>query len=93
MKTLQLEFVRQDDASRISSTTLSTLASRLGMTEEDVVHSALVRLATMHGLRPVPHYEADDQEVTDEMYQFIHELVDQTGMRVEKSLFDAFDRK
>lgn len=93
MNTLHLQFADQDDAAHISSITLANLASRLGMTAEQVVHLALIRLATTHGLHKPPRYEADDQEVTDDMYHVIHDLVDQRGMRAEKSLFDAFDDK
>lgn len=93
MNTLHLQFPDQDESDRLSFHTLASLASRLGMPPEQVVHRALIRFAAAQGLCTPPRYDADDQEVTDEMYQVIHDLVDQRSMRVEKSLFDAFDEK
>lgn len=86
MKPLLLVFRKVNSRSGITRDRLQALAAKLGMTETQAIHHALAELAR----RELPAYEADDEEVTDEQYALIHQLVDQNAMKVEKSLFGAF---
>lgn len=86
MKPLLLAFRKVNSRTGITRDRLQALAAKLGMTETQTIHHALAELAR----RELPSYEADDEDVTDEQYALIHQLVDQTSMKVEKSLFGAF---
>lgn len=90
MTTLSIHFPEQNSPGRISASTLARLSSHLGMPAEDLVQLAVAQMAATHHLVVSPAYEADDQDVTDAMYQAVVGLVDQSDMLVEKSLFDAF---
>ncbi len=79
---LLFRFRHRDTAYGVSRRTAHALASRMGMSETQVLHVALAKMAHDH----LPAYEPDDGPLTDKQIAAIKKMVPQGRMKVTKSL-------
>jgi hypothetical protein len=83
-KNIWLCFPPADAADAISRATLTRLAFRLGMTEVELIHYALMQLAK----EALPAYEPDDGDLTARQIAAIRKRVPQGHMKsIKSSLF------
>jgi hypothetical protein len=78
-----LRYRDKDTPYGVTRKTTARLASKLGLTETQVVHVALANLAR----QTLPQYEPDDGPLTDAQYAAISKLVPQQGFKPTKKLF------
>lgn len=79
---LLFRFRDRDTAYGVTRRTTHALASRMGMSETQVLHVALAKMAHDH----LPTYEPDDGPLTDKQIAAIRKMVPQGKMKVTKSL-------
>lgn len=73
----------KDSTYGVSRKTVGRMAEEFGLSETQVVHLALARLAQ----QTLPRYEVDDGPLTDRQMKAIGKLALQGGMKVKDSLF------
>lgn len=73
----------RDSTYGVSRRTVGRMAEEFGLSETQVVHLALARLAQ----QTLPRYEVDDGPLTDRQMKAIGKLALQGGMKVKDSLF------
>ena len=78
-----LRYRDSDTAYGVSRKTAGKLAKTLGLTETQVIHVALARLAN----QTLPRYEPDDGPLTERQARAVRKLVPQGGMTDKESLF------
>jgi hypothetical protein len=81
-KALLFRFRARDTAYGVTRKTAHELATHLGMSETQVLHVALAKMAQNH----LPAYEQDDGPLTDRQMSVIKKIVPQGRMKVAKSL-------
>ncbi|MEK6807268.1 MAG: hypothetical protein AABY95_11550 [Pseudomonadota bacterium] len=79
---LLFRFRDRDTAFGVTRRTADTLAKRLGMSETQVLHVALAKMAQ----EQLPAYEQDDGSLSQKQLSAIKRIVPQGYMRVTKSL-------
>jgi hypothetical protein len=79
---LLFRFRNQDTAYGVTRRTAHALASRMGMSETQVLHVALAKMAHDH----LPAYEPDNGPLSDKQIAAIKKMVPQGKMKVTKSL-------
>jgi antitoxin component of RelBE/YafQ-DinJ toxin-antitoxin module len=78
-----LRYRDSDTPYGVSRNTASKLAKTLGLTETQVIHVALARLAS----QTLPRYEPDDGPLTERQAKAIRKLVPQGAMTDKERLF------
>ena len=78
-----LRYRDRDTPYGVSRKTTSKLAKTLGLTETQVIHVALARLAS----QTLPRYEPDDGPLTERQAKAIRKLVPQGEMTDKETLF------
>lgn len=78
-----LRYRDKDTAHGVTRKTATRLAETLGLSETQVVHLALVNLAS----QTLPQYEADNGALSDKQLEAIDALVPQGRMKPAKRLF------
>jgi len=78
-----LRYRDRDTPYGVSRKTTSKLAKTLGLTETQVIHVALARLAS----QTLPRYEPDDGPLTERQARAIRKLVPQGEMTDKETLF------
>jgi hypothetical protein len=78
-----LRYRDNDSAYGVTRKTASKLARTLGLSETQVVHIALAKLAR----QTLPQYEPDDGPLTDAQLAAIDKLVPQGRLKPSKRLF------
>ena len=73
----------KDSTYGVSRKTVGRMAEEFGLSETQVVHLALARLAQ----QTLPRYEVDDGPLTDGQMKAVGKLAHQGGMKVKDSLF------
>ncbi len=79
---LLFRFRDRDTAFGVTRRTADTLAKHLGMSETQVLHVALARMAQ----EQLPAYEQDDGPLTEKQIAAIRRIVPQGHMKISKSL-------
>ena len=79
---LLFRFRERDTAYGVTRRTAHALAARMGMSETQILHVALAKLARDH----LPAYDPDDGPLTDRQIAVIRKRVPQGRMKVTKSL-------
>lgn len=78
-----LRYRDSDTPYGVSRKTASKLAKTLGLTETQVIHVALARLAS----QTLPRYEPDEGALTERQARAIRKVVPQGAMKDKESLF------
>ncbi len=73
----------RDSSYGVSRNTVGRMAREFGLSETQLVHLALARLAE----QTLPGYEPDDGALTERQIKAIRKRVPQGGMKVKNSLF------
>ncbi len=79
---LLFRFRARDTAFGVTLRTAHALSQHLGMSETQVMHVALAKMAR----DTLPAYEQDDGPLTDKQFARLKEMVPQGRMKVTKSL-------
>lgn len=79
---LLFRFRDRDTSYGVTRRTAGSLAKRLGMSETQVLHVALAKMAQ----EQLPAYEQDDGPLTEKQISAIGRIVPQGRMKVSKSL-------
>lgn len=82
---LLFRFRGHDTSFGVTRRTASTLANHLGMSETQVLHVALAKMAR----EQLPAYEQDDGPLSDKVIKAIKRRVPQGNFRPTRTLFDG----
>ncbi len=81
---LLFRFRDRDTPYGVTRRTADSLAKHLGMSETQVLHIALAKMAS----EQLPAYEQDDGPLTDRQIAALKQIVPQGRMKVTKSLLE-----